>query len=266
MNEISEKALLRIITLWQNVFGDNEEYIRSFYRSFDTAGNVIGAFKKTNGTLITSDINTEGEMIGLVNRVPVKLLIDRKTINGHYIYAGCVHPSYRGQGIYGELMREAEKNTIFTALIPANDLLFGMYRKMGYTETAGTPFPYTIDRMRLGRFETEPYDGNVESLYEFYLFDRSDRFIQDFPFFLFTLSGFIADGYIYYLKDKNGKRCGYIVYSENNKTIKVYDIYCPPYKYFDIMESDMSAAENIKYKGMIRPIAGAPALNMFGEY
>lgn len=257
----------RIISLWQRVFGDSEDYIRAFYRSFDTAGNVFLAVYDAGGIRITSDLNvTDGEVIGLVNRIPLRLILRGTVYEGYYIYAGCVDSSYRGHGVYRDLMREAERDTAFTVLIPANASLFGLYRKLGYTETSGTPFPFEADISLLRGIETEPFDGDTGYLYRLYLMAAGDRFIKDEPFFSLTVADFAADGHIFYIKDADGKRCGYIIFSEDKNTLKIYDMYCPPYKNFDIMELNKHTAENIRYKSMIRGIAPSPALNMFGEY
>lgn len=259
-------AFSGIISLWRRVFGDSEDYIRAFYRSFDTRGNVFCAVRQTDGFRITSDLySVRGDIVGLVNRVPVKLRRGDRIINGYYIYAGCVDSDYRGRGIYRDLMRAAERDTVFTVLIPAEDTLFELYRKMGYTETDGTPFPFVAERSPdLPRIV--PFDGDTAFLYKLYRRTRGDMFIKDEAFFSLTVADFAKTGNIYYITDFSGKRCGYIIFSLNKSNIKIYDIYGPPYNYFDIMESDMHTAEKIKYKSMIRGLKKAPALNMFGEY
>lgn len=261
-------AFARIISLWQRVFGDDEDYIRAFYRSFDTTGNVFCAIYGSGGIRITSDLNvTDGDVIGLVNRIPLRLYLRGTMYEGYYIYAGCVEPSYRGRGVYRDLMREAERDTAFTVLIPADASLFGLYRKLGYTETSGTPFPFETDTSPLRGIETEPFDGDTGLLYRLYLTADGDRFIKDESFFSLTVADFAADGHIFYIKDADGERCGYIIFSKNKNTLKIYDMYCPPYKIFDIIVLNKRTAENIRYKSMIHGAIGdAPALNMFGEY
>ncbi|MHB1151039.1 MAG: GNAT family N-acetyltransferase [Eubacteriales bacterium] len=269
MNTLLEDKTVfqRILSLWQTVFGDEEEYIRAFYRSFDTDGNVFYAVYGRDGIQITSDLSMkDGAVIGLVNRVPLKLCLNHKIVEGYYIYAGCVDPAYRGYGIYRDIMREAERDTLFTVLIPANEPLFDMYRKLGYTETSGTPFPFEADRSQLRSIDTEPFDGDTDLLYRFYLKAEGDRFIKEKPFFLLTVSDFAAEGQLFYIKDTHGQRCGFIIYSANKNTIKIYDMCCLPHKKFDIMESNIASAGKIRCKSMIRGITEAPGLNMFGEY
>jgi ribosomal protein S18 acetylase RimI-like enzyme len=265
---VRSTAFARIISLWQRVFGDDEDYIRAFYRSFNTSGNVFYAVSGSDGIRIGSSLYVPcGDVIGLVNRIPLRLYQNGTVYKGYYIYAGCVDPSYRGSGIYRNLMREAERDTAFTVLIPANEPLFGLYRKLGYTETSGTPFPFETDTSMLNGIETEPFDGDKGLLYRLYLSAAGNRFIKDESFFSLTVSDFAADGHIFYIKDADNTRCGYIIFSENKNTLKIYDMYCPPFNNFDIMELNKQTEENIRYKSMIRGnIKNAPALNMFGEY
>lgn len=269
MNTLIEDktVFIKIISLWQKVFGDEEEYIRAFYRSFDTAGNIFYAVYGEDRIRITSDLTMiDGEVIGLVNRVPLRLCRNNKIYEGYYIYAGCVDPAYRGYGVYRDIMREAERDTLFTVLIPANEPLFAMYRKLGYTETSGTPFPFEADSSLLRNLKTEPFDGDTDLLYRLYMKAEGDRFIKDKPFFSLTVSDFAAEGLVFYIKDTHGLRCGFIICSANKNTIKIYDMCCLPHKNLDIIESNISSAENIRYKSMIRGITEAPGLNMFGEY
>ncbi|MDD4773017.1 MAG: GNAT family N-acetyltransferase [Eubacteriales bacterium] len=259
----------RIAALWKRVFGDPDEYIHAFYRSFDNRGNVFCAAERPDGIHITSGPPPEdGEIVGLVNRVPLRLILGDKIYQGYYIYAGCVDPSRRGRGIYRDLMQAAERNTPFTVLIPADKDLFDMYRRLGYTETQDTPFPFDTAKERLGDINTGPFDGDYDELYRLYLMAQGDRFIKDKGFFVFTVSEFAARGKIFYITDTHGSRRGYMIYSENpgevKNSIKVYDICCPCFKVSDII--DLNKTEIVTPKSMIRGIAESPALNMFGEY
>ena len=261
------EAYRGIADLWQRVFGDEEETVSSFYRSFDLSGNVFTAVKNSGGIVLTSDLRPDGgKIVGLVNRVPLKLRTGGKTIAGGYIYAGCVDPDYRGRGIYGGLMRQAEKDMAFTVLIPADEPLFGMYLKLGYVKTAGTPFPHETEGKRLEDIRTEPFDGDYDLLYRFYLSGGGDRFIKSRPFFAFTLADFAGQGSIFYITDRQGERTGYIVRSEIKNTVKIYELFCLPGESCDIINADIIKTGKYKVKSMVRGITEAPGLHIFGEY
>ncbi len=260
------EAYRGIADLWRRVFGDDEETIASFYGSFDLSGNVFTAVLNGRGVSLTSGLQPDGgKIIGLVNRVPLELRTGGKTVAGGYIYAGCVDPDHRGHGIYAGLMREAEKDMPFTVLIPADEPLFGMYRKLGYAKTAGTPFPHETDGERLRDIRTEPFDGDYGLLYRFYLSGGGDRFIKSRPFFEFTLADFAGQGNIFYITDQNGERTGYIVRSEIKNTVKIYELFCLPGESCDIIHADILKTGKYRVKSMVRGITEVPGLNLFGE-
>ena len=201
-----QEIVTKIIPLWQKVFGDSEDFIRSFYEL------NVDVFTAYDGN----------KLIGSVNRVSITY----NGIFGGYIYAACVDENYRGRGIFKRLLAEAERDMPFMMLIPANEELFGMYRKLCYDRTTYTTFPFECEMI-----EGEPFDGNYKRLYTAYTTLAENEFIKPFDFFKLAVSDFEIQYY-------NG---GFIIYRKTGKnTIKIYEMYCKNCYFCDIMNKKPS--------------------------
>lgn len=229
------------VKLWMQIFGDSESYIRSFYNSFDTVGNV---FTEYDGNILC----------GMVNRVPIKY----GRHNGGYIYAACTHPDYRGKGIFRKLLSQAESDMPFIMLIPAEPNLYEMYRKLGYNKTAYTIYPCEINTVH--NF-TKPFDGDFAKLYSLYLQNLGDNeFIKSYDIFVLSVSEYVQNGRVYY----NETTDGFMIYETKGKNIiKIYDIYCKNNMLCDTIDEHESGVYKILDKSVIIP--KKMKVNMFME-
>lgn len=112
--------LMQLWCIWQEAFGDTEESVE--------------AFRKTA-------FSPDRARVALENGVPVAALYwfdcscyGRKIA---YLYAIATDPAYRGRGICHRLMEKTHRDLqaqgyVGALLVPAEEHLFGFYRRMGY--------------------------------------------------------------------------------------------------------------------------------------
>jgi GNAT superfamily N-acetyltransferase len=121
-----EKYTESLVTLWHKVFGDDEDYIRLFFRDacYDSE-----CFAELEGD----------EVISAFYLLKCRIKCDGKAYNGRYLYAAATLPEYRGKGLMSKLIEEAKayaeaEKLDFIALVPANDGLYGYYEAFGFVE------------------------------------------------------------------------------------------------------------------------------------
>ena len=117
----SEEAI-GVKRIWQEIFGDDDDFLDSFYDAFPMKENTFVA--------------KDGEkVVGIVNAIDCELLYDKKHFFGKYIYALAVDKPYRGKGLARKLLEISESGS-FVLLVPETPELFAMYDKLGYKEKA----------------------------------------------------------------------------------------------------------------------------------
>lgn len=116
----------RIKELWQICFADTEEFISLFFNE---------VYQEENAVVIEKD----GKIVSALHLLPYTLNFYGEEVPIAYIYGVCTHPDERGKGLMSQLMQLAKeelkrRKTPAAALIPAEQWLFDVYRKYGYTE------------------------------------------------------------------------------------------------------------------------------------
>lgn len=112
--------------LWNNVFGDSEEYISLLFDYSYTPKECFAYF-------------VEDKIVSVLYLLECEIFHDNKSYCGRYLYAAATDKNYRGQGIMSRLIKEAQdycksKSLDFISLVPANDYLYTYYSKFGFTE------------------------------------------------------------------------------------------------------------------------------------
>lgn len=202
----TEAEWREIIEAQSAVFGDSTAFYDDFY---------IWA-----GKSCTLAAYAGGKAVGAVNFPRITLTEKEKTLAGGYIFAAWVAPEYRGNGIFTELMNEAEKamrarGDAFAFVVPAEDGLFKAYRKLGYTENAENGFPYSAPREILREYN--PTD-DIYMLWKVYSRVHGVP-AKDMEFFNHTMRVFEEEGKFFAISKR-----GYIVYAPcYDNTVTVYD-------------------------------------------
>lgn len=168
--EMKPSELDEPVSLWAECFGDDESVARDYYRLVGAAGVVA---------------EKDGKIISMMNISPISLKLGEKYIKGGFVYAACTSVRERGKGIFralnafaGEYARGREME--FLMLIPANDVLFPMYRSMGYVHEAYSALFADIDGGR---------EANADELYPLYLAKRTGAaFVKSRGLFSYAMS------------------------------------------------------------------------------
>lgn len=120
--------------LWRDTFGDPEEFVNLYFsRVYKSEYNVC--------------CQLGGRVVAALQTLPYKMLYHGREVNTAYVSGVSVTESLRGQDIGNNLMRQAHfrlyyKDTVFAALIPAEEWLYLWYSKCGYAQVITcTPAP-----------------------------------------------------------------------------------------------------------------------------
>ncbi len=107
------------VALWQEAFGDSEEYIRFFHSSHCGCHCLTLA---ESGELTSALYLIDGNLCGE---------------NGYYLFAAATLKKHRGKGCMASLLEKAKRFALenkksFIALVPAEKSLFDYYSRFGY--------------------------------------------------------------------------------------------------------------------------------------
>lgn len=119
-----EKYIIPLTKLWQEVFGDDEEYISLFFKRafFDSE---CFAYAENE------------EIISALYLLKSNISYCGKIYRGRYLYAAATAEKYRGRGLMSCLISEAEayvrsQELDFIALVPADESLYDYYKRFSY--------------------------------------------------------------------------------------------------------------------------------------
>lgn len=146
-----------LITLWQEAFGDSEEYILQFLDSFFNSSN-------------TPVVEADGEIAAMLFLLDGSMNIDGRIYPAYYLYAACTQKKYRGRGFMGELLefsaKEARKSArAYICLKPGEKSLFDFYAKHGYLGIFGRR-NITVERQNNEAFSEKIEQGDLFNLRE----------------------------------------------------------------------------------------------------
>ncbi|MDR0697710.1 MAG: GNAT family N-acetyltransferase [Tannerella sp.] len=122
-----------IISLWQDIFQDSNEFIDLFFSRVYKPGNALV-------------IKKDDRIISSLQMIPYEIKTTSGIIPAAYICGVCTLPSERRKGIMKTLMAEAveemhQRGYLISTLIPAEPWLFDFYKKFGYAH----PINHEID-------------------------------------------------------------------------------------------------------------------------
>lgn len=115
----NEKLRKAAVALWQEAFGDSEEYINFFLNTHSGCAFVPLV---ENSELLSALYLIDGELNG---------------VDGFYLFAAATFREHRSKGYMARLLKLAEekakqKGKSFIALVPAEKSLFDYYSRFGY--------------------------------------------------------------------------------------------------------------------------------------
>lgn len=120
----TEKNVTEMKKLWQECFGDAENVIDNFFRKSMKLKNTLCAF-------------IDNTLVGMLFLQECVVLSSGREYSAYYIYGVCTRHGFRKIGVMTELFNEVkaltkERSIDYLFLVPANDALFGVYKKQGF--------------------------------------------------------------------------------------------------------------------------------------
>ncbi len=142
------KQYKQLVSLWQEAFGDTEEFIDGFFcTAFSPARcRCMSTARKVHAALYWMDVRLGEQRYA-------------------YIYAVAVAKNHRGKGLGTQLLADAQAHLAFRGydgilLVPQTEELRAMYEKLGYaTCTTVSEFPAQAgtEPVKLQRIDREEY-------------------------------------------------------------------------------------------------------------
>lgn len=105
--------------IYREAFGDDGEFQAALF-------STCGKYCKT--------VSESGRVCSFLFALPCDILLDKKTIRAYYIYAAATKKEYRGRGHMSRLVEDIARDGRLLFLKPADEKLFGFYRKLGFSE------------------------------------------------------------------------------------------------------------------------------------
>jgi GNAT superfamily N-acetyltransferase len=183
----------QVIDLWRKCFEDSDEFVDLFFSRVYKDENEL-------------TIDKEGKVISALQIIPYTMTFWGKEISVGYIYGACTDPSERGMGHMTHLVNEAfqimkNREVALAVTIPANEGLFELYRKSGFTEA----FTYSTDTFLLPNppiaspnlVVMEPEVPSSQDIYEFFDSEMRKRdvcMLHDFDNFISIVRDYYLSG------------------------------------------------------------------------
>lgn len=115
--------------LWKRCFADGDEFIDLYFsRRYSDAINMA--------------VREGGKIVSALQMIPYPMTFCGDVISVAYVSGACTHPGYRAHGIMRRLLADTHRRmhadgAWLSALIPAEEWLFGYYAKSGYASCFG---------------------------------------------------------------------------------------------------------------------------------
>lgn len=159
-----------MISLWQEAFGDDEEYIGEFLSAFYSPQNTPVAV-------------IDGKIAAMLFLLDGEMSVGGKKYPAYYLYAACTAKEHRGKGIMTELLDytaqlSAERGQAFICLKPGEKSLFDFYAKRGYKPAFGRKV-FTVHRSGYAYNGDSPLCGGKFEPFKLSeaVFGECDRFV-----------------------------------------------------------------------------------------
>lgn len=124
LRRADDGLLPSVRTLWKEAFGDTDQDISLFFQHHAAAQTLVCVER--------------GEVCAMLSWFWMRLVLpDKTTRRAAYLYAVATRRAYRGRGLAGTLLREAERclqaeGAACVFLSPASESLFDFYARFGY--------------------------------------------------------------------------------------------------------------------------------------
>ena len=195
-------------------YRENEKQLKSLFREIflesEEFTNLIFEKKLSESDIFA--IKEKNEIVSFAYGIHFDCKINNIFKKCVYIYAVGVRKEHRGKGLAGDIMNEIyeyykDKNISFLYLVPANESLFQMYKKMGYD----TVISLYYKNFNLDDISCVPYklsDGDFKKDYKKYTENKNDFIVRSENDNEILLS---------YLKYKKVNESGFLYYTDKKE-------------------------------------------------
>lgn len=158
-----ENTMLAVRDMWQNVFGDKDEYM-----------NLIFTRKyRHQNTLVYLE---QGIPVASLQMFPYNIRFYGETVPFYYLGGLCTLPEYRNRGFMGQLILKSfavmqERHIPLAILVPAESWLFGYYEKYRFAQT----FENSVKPVDISHI-AHLYESNPKEAFRYFdkVFQQSD--------------------------------------------------------------------------------------------
>ena len=200
--------------LWQTSFDDSKESLDYFFQNTVSPERVLSVFK-------------DREPVSALYMLESEIIKDNKTYSAYYIYAVCTHPDYRGKGLMKSLFEELFKvaksrNIDYLFLVPEEEYLFNLYRKLGFKNG----FSYSFKILFKRDFNNIQNIENQKPTYEIYrkFIEKNQKNVPvavlketTFNSFFSSVSGEVKTVFV--------ENEGYALYEETEEKLTVFELF-----------------------------------------
>lgn len=149
----NKNTAAEVRSMWKICFEDTDEYMNLYFsRQY-----------KDENTLIYW---VENKAVASLQMLPYSIRLYGEVIPFYYLAGLCTLPEYRGKGYMGQLIKESfavmkERNIPLSILVPAEEWLFGYYKKYGFETT----FEESSEDIGFKTF-LDKHTGDTEEIYK----------------------------------------------------------------------------------------------------
>ena len=149
------KTEKQIRTLWRNIFGDNEDFIKMYFKH---------VYKDEYALAMELD----GKIVSSLMLLPYSLNYYGTELPMGYVVGACTLPAERGKGWMKRLMDTAveemkRRGMVLAALIPASTSLFEFYERHGFTRV----FDFSLCTYSRSAYNIPPRNYRISQLVKF---------------------------------------------------------------------------------------------------
>ncbi|MGN0448649.1 MAG: GNAT family N-acetyltransferase [Acutalibacteraceae bacterium] len=150
LSDNKEQYFPELISLWQDVFGDERAYIELLFKKEYKGFDIFAHFES-------------GQIVSVLYLLSAEIFIDGTAYKGKYLYAAATKENFRKKGLMEKLIKDAQcfckkENLDFISLVPANEKLYDYYGKLGFTASM---YRYTLSCENVENIKLpEAFTGN----------------------------------------------------------------------------------------------------------
>lgn len=216
IKDFEEKDSRQLIELWEICFGDERQYIESFFKAFRATMKVCVAY-------------FDGKIVSAIYCLPANVVYGKNAEKAWYLYAVSTLPEYRKKGYASALLEELKKEEDgiqCLILTPSSEVNRFFYKKLGFIDG---PYCKRFDF----EYNNQPCGVTLEERKDENIFEIREKRLKEVPHISWGEEHikFATDGNVFFAV-ADGKTVGYFHYEKDGNEILLDEV-CVDKKYLD---------------------------------